>query len=217
MSNTYSYRPPLGLDIRIKPRRSPKEKVQTKSAKCAWAGCDQKGQFRAPGQPQGRNQQWLCLEHVREVNKSWNYFKDMSDDEVKAFMAGNQTGHRPTWKLGGRSAARDWRTVLKGGAARGAQGGIGVDEALGLFGNGAAQRDAPPRRRKVSGRVLAALQTLNLGEQATMTEIKAQYKALVKRYHPDTNGGDTTTIERLRSVIRAYQTLKTSGLARERA
>ena len=37
--------------------------------------------------------------------------------------------------------------------------------------------------------------------------IKARYKELVKRLHPDANGGDRSSETRLQDVIVAYKTL----------
>jgi curved DNA-binding protein CbpA len=47
---------------------------------------------------------------------------------------------------------------------------------------------------------------------ATAVEIKARFKELVKRHHPDTHGGDRSFEERLRAVIQAYNYLKSAGL-----
>ena len=57
-----------------------------------------------------------------------------------------------------------------------------------------------------------ALDTLGLDETANAASIKAQYKALVKRFHPDAHGGDRSFEERLRDIIKAHDTLKSAGL-----
>ena len=46
----------------------------------------------------------------------------------------------------------------------------------------------------------------------TSAAIKAQYKTLVKRFHPDANGGDRGFEERLRDIIRAHDVLRAAGL-----
>ena len=46
---------------------------------------------------------------------------------------------------------------------------------------------------------------------ATTAEIKVRFKALVKRHHPDANGGDRSTEDRLREIIQAYNYLKSIG------
>ena len=59
---------------------------------------------------------------------------------------------------------------------------------------------------------LKALDVLGLDENADTAAIKAQYKVLVKRFHPDANGGDRSFEERLRDIIRAHDTLRAAGL-----
>ena len=56
-----------------------------------------------------------------------------------------------------------------------------------------------------------SLETLNLEASATLQEVKARFKELVKRFHPDANGGDRGAEERLRQVIKAYGQLRSSG------
>ncbi len=57
-----------------------------------------------------------------------------------------------------------------------------------------------------------ALDVLGLDEGADQAAIKAQYKALVKRFHPDANGGDRSFEDRLRDIIKAHDTLRGAGL-----
>jgi len=56
------------------------------------------------------------------------------------------------------------------------------------------------------------LEVLDLDATATLHQIKARYKELVKRFHPDANGGDRGAEERLKKVIQAYGVLRASGL-----
>ena len=56
-----------------------------------------------------------------------------------------------------------------------------------------------------------ALDALGLEAEATTPEIKVRFKALVKRHHPDANGGDRSTEDRLREIIQAYNYLKSIG------
>ena len=57
--------------------------------------------------------------------------------------------------------------------------------------------------------VRKALQVMGLTAEATLEEVKAKYKALVKQHHPDANGGDRSTEDRLIEIIKAYNYLKT--------
>jgi len=54
------------------------------------------------------------------------------------------------------------------------------------------------------------LDTLGLEVDAEAAEIKARFKELVKRHHPDANGGDRSTEDRLVAVIQAYNYLKSA-------
>jgi DnaJ-class molecular chaperone len=57
-----------------------------------------------------------------------------------------------------------------------------------------------------------ALTALGLKQGASKDEIKARFKELVKLHHPDANGGDTRSEEKLREIIQAYNYLKQAGL-----
>jgi DnaJ-class molecular chaperone len=54
--------------------------------------------------------------------------------------------------------------------------------------------------------------TLELGADATPARIKTRYKDLVKRHHPDANGGDRSSEDRLREIIQAYNYLRANKL-----
>jgi len=176
---------------------------------CEMRGCTAAGTHRAP---KGRNAEneyfWFCLDHVRLYNKSYNYFSGMNDAAVQAFQRESIVGHRPTWQMGvngkstdaPRSAGRT-RPVWTGGAG----------DPFRLFGEGFQTRGSEPERRKVHNMQAKSLTTLGLDMTATAEEIKARYKLLVKRHHPDANGGDRSLEDRLREVIQAYSYLKSVG------
>src|SRR6266851_4337213 len=66
-----------------------------------------------------------------------------------------------------------------------------------------------PETRKIFNAERKALQVMGLGPDATLEVVKAKYKALVKQHHPDANGGDRSTEDRLIEIIKAYNYLKT--------
>jgi DnaJ-domain-containing protein 1 len=123
----------------------------------------------------------------------------MSENEIEAFRDAAITGHRPTWPLGKRAAR-----------SRHGQGPYTYDDRYGMFGD-AAEKPRPPKRH-ITGLQERALDVLNLDATATLHQIKARYKELVKRFHPDANGGDRGAEERLKQVIKAYGVLRASGL-----
>ena len=81
------------------------------------------------------------------------------------------------------------------------------------FGGKAEQAQGEPRRRDrvVHNAERKALEALGLEPEVTAQEIKARFKMLVKRHHPDANGGDRSTEDRLREIIQAYNYLKSIG------
>lgn len=191
---------PLFDKIRIKPPEADKPAEK----RCDHPGCSRPGAFRAP---MGRNREGhyynFCIDHVRAYNQSYNYFKDMSDESIQAFQKDAITGHRPTWTIG-----------LNGVRGPGAEMDDSVSDVLGIFRNGRKQSAArPAERRHVSVGSRKALDALGLDDTADKAQVRAQFKALAKRFHPDLNGGDRSHEEKLRAIIDAYNYLKTAGLA----
>ena len=66
-------------------------------------------------------------------------------------------------------------------------------------------------KRQVRNAERKALDTLGLDPDASPQEAKARFKALVKRHHPDANGGDRSSEDKLREIIQAYNYLKSIG------
>src|SRR6478735_7969055 len=191
---------PLFNRIRVKPE--PARKPVADAPVCQWPGCDCEATHRAPKGRLRENQYWrFCLEHVREYNSSYNYFAGMSDDAVARYQKDSVTGHRPTWKMGFNGNASEVH-------ARDAQDPFGV---LREFGGGRARAHAErpaQEARPVRNAERKAFDTLGLEVDAEASEIKARFKELVKRHHPDANGGDRSTEDRLVAVIQAYNYLK---------
>ncbi|TVR07198.1 MAG: J domain-containing protein [Salinarimonadaceae bacterium] len=203
---------PLFDRIRIK-RRAEEPSVD-EAPRCEHPGCKEPGTHRAPKGRGAEGHYWrFCLAHVREYNARYNYFSGMSDDALAAYQKDAIVGHRPTWSMGVNGAAKP--------AARRGRSGHKRDwdyaDPLGVLnGEGLAarqRRKAPePAAPRYSGPVRTALDVLGLDESADAPAIKAAYKGLVKRFHPDAHGGDRSFEERLREIIRAHDTLKAAGL-----
>ncbi|MDJ1157396.1 J domain-containing protein [Chelatococcus sp. SYSU_G07232] len=201
---------PLFDRIRVRPKA---EEARTADAPvCEHPGCGRPGDFRAPkGRTHEGQYYHFCLDHVRAYNQSYNYFAGMSDAAVAAYQKDALTGHRPTWKIGVNGAAEGLHRARSD--AEGA-GDYTVEDPFGVFGAGAFARRAPrEEKRRLSGTALKALDTLGLDEGADAAAIKARYKLLVKRFHPDANGGDRSFEARFHEIVRAYNTLRALGLA----
>jgi curved DNA-binding protein CbpA len=201
---------PLFDRIRVKPKG--RGRPEPACPVCEWAGCEGAATHRAP---KGRAQEgayWrYCLDHVRLYNQSYNYFAGMKDDAVQAYQKDALTGHRPTWRMGMNTAPE--------AAARGAS----IDPAqrpwqdpfrvLDDLGGPASQspRTEIPEKRLVRNAERKAFGILGLEIETPAGQIKIRFKELVKLHHPDVNGGDRSSEDRLRDVIQAYNYLRSVG------
>jgi curved DNA-binding protein CbpA len=190
--------------IRVKPgeERLARDRFPT----CEWPGCKRPGRHKAPmGRGLEGKFHHYCTEHVQQYNKSYNYFEGMDADEVAGYHKDAQTGHRPTWKFGQNS-------TFTFGASRRSKPGNGSRDPFNLFGEANEARSGfHPKGRALRNSELKALHTLGLDETATPEKVKTQYKTLVKRLHPDANGGSRANEDTLKAVIQAYDHLRASG------
>ena len=169
--------------------------------RCDRPGCAAEGQHRAPRSRDALDSYyWFCLEHVREYNLAWDYFKDLDEAEIEAIRRRDAVWQRPTWPLNGMGQDR------RKGAA-GAQDRPFRDPFEFFAEEGAAQAESKGRFPPAS-RQAKALKTLQLAPDATLAEVKLRYKSLVKELHPDINGGDAKSEERLKIINLAYSDLK---------
>jgi len=196
---------PLYDRIRVKPGED--RRLQADRPCCDWPECANAATHRAP---KGRNREreyWrFCLDHVREYNQSYNFFAGMSDDAVARYQKDAMTGHLPTWRIG----------MVGGGRVKGKNGRpystADADDPFGIFRDiGPEHTKAEVERRTIRNAERKALHALGLEEGASRLDIKTRFKELVKRHHPDANGGDRGSEDKLREIIEAYNYLKATG------
>ena len=165
---------------------------------CDVPGCMEAGIYRAPkSRAQLTEYYWFCLEHVREYNRSWDYFSGLSEAEIEAIRRNDTTWQRPTWPFT-KSTERtesDIREKVRRMFDLGGDPGDGYREEAREY----------QRARNEEERALAVF---DLDASASFTEVKTRYKKLAKQLHPDANGGDQAAEERLKAVNEAYATLK---------
>jgi len=193
---------PLFDRIKVKPSKD--RRLKTGGPNCEWAGCKEKAAHKAPkGRGREKDYWHFCIDHVRAYNASYNYFTGMSDDEVLAYQKDALTGHRPTWKMGtGKGGKPDFDATTDP---------LGVLNDINGRTGSRPDPDHKPQQRIVRNVERKALETMGLEVGATATEVKARFKLLVKRHHPDANGGDRSSEDRLVEIIQAYNYLKTNG------
>ncbi len=195
---------PIFDRIRVK-QETRREEPATSRIVCDYPGCAATGEFRAPmGRLREGQYFCFCLDHVREYNATYNYFAGMTDEAMSRWMKDDQIGHRPTWSMGVNRAGKPFR-----------EDEVGVRDPLGMFGDKICRRAEPARPVRPAYGIAAmkALGALGLDDTADAAAIKARYKELVKRLHPDANGGDRSSEDKLREIIRAYNYLRSAKLA----
>jgi len=174
---------------------------------CQHPDCELPGVYRAPKSRTQLNEYfWFCLDHVRDYNKAWDYYAGMSQAEIERHVRNDVVGQRPTWPLG------KWGAHGPGGRTSAPRSAfIPDDVAEALNGAEQARKTRAREEQRRSSRLSKeeqALAVLELTAPVTMQEIRTRYRILVKKLHPDANGGDKSAEEQLKVVNQAYSTLK---------
>ncbi|PQO23708.1 molecular chaperone DnaJ [Rhodobacteraceae bacterium WD3A24] len=203
---------PFDFDIRVsadkkrrnRGRRGMSGAFETSTRQCEHPGCEEAGQYRAPKSPDTLDEYyWFCKTHVREYNLKWNYFNGQSEEEMEETMERERVWGRATRPLGGEEP-RAWSR-------------LGIHDPHELLGEKATRN--PGKRVSGSRRLPAterrALDILEAQDHWSRTEIRRQYKSLVKDLHPDMNGGTRADEDRLQEVVWAWDQIKESRNFRE--
>lgn len=210
MSQAFKYTPRF-VDIRIKPPGA--RRAADRPRECDWAECVAPASCRAPKASDNLREYYMfCPAHAAEYNRNWDFFAGMTAEEVAAFQRDAAHGHRPTWSTGAKNGATSEENLRDASARAKFRWADAFADPFGLFRD--AKSSEPGRRKRKLGRLeTQALTTLGLGEDAKPEDVRERYAALVKQLHPDANGGDRSTEEQLRKVIRAYKVLKKNRAA----
>ncbi|MCG2840196.1 J domain-containing protein [Sandaracinobacter sp. RS1-74] len=169
---------------------------------CAHPDCPEPGDYRAPvrrpgsafAAPSGPPEwQFFCLEHVRAFNAGWNYFDGMSEDAI--------------WKA--QSPYPTWDRETRAFAHNAMAGEERIDDMLGVLRWKTASEAA--RDSHLSREDRQALSKLGLPDTATLAEVKAKYRQLARRYHPDANEGSREHEARFHALNEAYAHLEASA------
>ena len=186
-------------------------RFETSGRACDAPGCAEAGEFRAPGNRSGSfdgpgDYRWFCLDHVRAFNAGYDWFEGMSAEEI-LFAQSPVYG----WERQSRAFRPD----------AGVQGGVDEAPRWGEHGDPLDAIGARARARKTAGRSdgraitaeeRCALDTLGLPLNSDRRALRRRYSDLVRRYHPDRNGGDRGHEPKLQAAVEAYNLLKGSRI-----
>lgn len=138
---------------------------------------------------------------MREYNARWDFYKGMTADQIEAQTRDDTGWQRPTWPLGrlgqkffDEEHLRDPLRDIAASRARAAE---------------RMRTVAPAELREPLG-------TLGLEWPVSLDVVKARYKELAKRHHPDANGGNLQAEEQFKTINLAYATVRTHLAAEPR-
>ena len=162
---------------------------------CDYKNCKKIGKHKAPIEKDNSKKfRWLCLDHIKEFNQRWDYFKGMSDHEIYSFLKSDMTWHKLTQSFNSPDNFFNilWKNTLNGG-----------ENIL----NG---KHGKKIKTKINflNKDREAFKIIGLEVGTKWDTIQNQFKKLVKKYHPDMNAGDKKFEEKLKIVTLAYTQLK---------
>ena len=168
---------------------------------CAWNNCFETAEYRAPiEKDNSKKYKLLCLAHIKEFNKNWNYFSGMNDEEVYNFLKSDLTWHKPTQSFGSNENFFKilWKNVLND------------EKNSNNFKNFYSQAD----RVDFDKNDIKAFTVLNLPVGLKWEKVQAKFKKLVKKFHPDMNAGNKKYEDKLKVITLAYTQLKNTYRAK---
>jgi len=164
---------------------------------CDWNNCLEIGEYRAPlEKDNSKNYRLLCLNHVKEFNKNWNYFAGMNDQQIFSFLKSDMTWHKPTQSF---SSSDNFFKVLWNNALK--------DD---LDSSRSKSQYDHMRQFKFDNNDIKAFSILGVSVGLEWKKIQDKFKTLVKKFHPDINLGNKNYEEKLKLITLAYTQLKST-------
>jgi hypothetical protein len=159
--------------------------------KCDFKGCDKAGICRAPKSRDLREYFHFCRDHAAEYNKNWNYYANMTPEEMDADWERDVFGYSDRDKSATAAKTAEYLKFL--------------DDFI----KGRAPiRDS--KKKETISPAAAALKNLALGPTASWRDVQIQYRKLAKMYHPDTarNLNDKSAAEKFAHLSASYTLLQ---------
>jgi len=173
------------------------EKSLTKT--CDSSKCKEKGEFKAPKSRIRLNEYYFfCLKHIKEYNKSWDFYKGLTVDQMEKSMRNDTVWDRPSWPLKGNP-----NNVME-------QINQFMNEDFASFDHEKLSNSF--FKNKLIDETLTkdqnnALKLLDLILPLSIDKIKKKYKKLVKFFHPDVNGNNKNAENRFKEINESYKLL----------
>ena len=190
---------PNAHSVRMKPTKPSKrylgDRPESTAPRCEHPGCTRPGIYRAPRDRMLRDYVWLCLDHVRDYNQSWDFYAGLTQSEIEQEICRDTVWQRPTWRLGDKAAAGKPFTPH-------------IHDPFTVFEtNAEGTTKNAPKPKAAPGSPEYAVGILGLDFPLTRQALKMRYHELVKKHHPDRHGGDKAAEERLKTINEAHTIL----------
>ena len=167
--------------------------------KCDKTNCNERGEYKAPKSRIMLNDYYyFCLTHIKEYNKSWDFYKGLSVNQIESSLREDIIWNRPSWPLKGNP----YKVIEQ------INNFFYDDISEDIAGN----KDRNFFKNKLIDENLTseeniALTKLNLKLPLSLDKIKKNYKKLVKIFHPDVNGNNKKAEEKFKEINKSYKTL----------
>ena len=159
---------------------------------CEWNKCNKPGEFKAPVEKDNSKKfRMLCLQHIKEFNKNWNYFSGMNDDQIMEFIKSDMIWHKPTQSF---SSSDNFFKILWNNALK--------DETQKF------KSLDHMKKFRFNSHDFKAFTILDIPAGIEWKKIQEKFKKLVKKFHPDMNAGNKKFEDRLKIITLAYTQLK---------
>ena len=171
---------------------------KTHYKKCDSPNCNEKGEYRAPKSRVMLNEYfYFCLDHIKEYNKSWDFYKGMSVEQIENSMRSDTFWDRPSWPLKNsfKNIFDEFNEYVEDFVKN-------DDDKINdtYFKNKLLDENLTIEEAK-------ALKELDLKMPISLEKIKKNYKKLVKIFHPDVNGNNKDAEEKFKQINESYKLL----------
>ena len=167
--------------------------------KCDSSSCKEKGEFRAPKSRIRLNEYYFfCLKHIKEYNKSWDFYKGLTVDQIEQSINKDSVWDRPSWPLKG-SPTRVMEQINEF-----------MNNDYNLSENDRNQQEYYKNKlieESLTYEQNLALKSLGLKMPINLDQIKKKYKKLVKIFHPDVNDNNKEAETKFKEINESYKLL----------
>ena len=168
---------------------------------CDWNNCLKEGLYKAPVEKDNsKKYRILCLNHVKEFNKNWNYFEGMNDNQIYEFIKSDMTWHKPTQSF---NSSDNFFKILWNNAMKDELNKTNFKDHLNHM-----------NQFKFNHKDMKAFDILNISAGIKWEKIQEKFKKLVKKFHPDINAGNKKYEDKLKVITLAYTQLKNTYRAK---